>query len=764
MPPKEFGTSAVSLRSDRVRFGVFEADLRSGELRKHGMRIRLQSLPFKLLSLLLEHPGELVSREELQQRIWDDSTVVDFDHSIGSAVNKVREALGDSAESPRYIETLARRGYRFIAPVQVIDNAGVENPAPQVIATTLATAMPDTGVSTANAPSNLPDLAVIPSVIGSNLTSLAIRSFGSTRARKYGLAALGGLGVLFLVFLLASQMRGAGPFSSKPVQVTQITWSDRVFPGDLSLENYSRLVSDGARIYFSEIRDGRVVLVQSSPADGEGYQLTMPPEVGRPSLADISADGSRFLIQSHEWSKSEEPLWIAPSSGGAASRVSAGPAHDAVWTPDGQSILYASGHDVFLSANDGREPQKLATVPGRAFWMRYSPDGKLVRFTILDPATRATSLWEMTSEGKAIRPLLPRWSSPASECCGSWTADGKYYVFQSSRNGLSNIWALPESHIPFWPGSSTPIQITAGPLTYAAPLPSHQPNRLFVIGAHSRSHLLQYDSAARQFVAYLPALATASRTEVSADGTRVAWVSNIDGSLWQSKLDGSERLQLTAPPMQVYMMRWSPGDKKIAFMGKKPGEPWKIYVVPAEGGAPQRLLDESENEDDPGWSSDGKTMVFGRSPDYMGEDSAPKAIYAFDFQNKTLSMVPGSEGLFSPRLSPDGRYLAAIPLDQRKLVLFDFATHSWSLVADKSADNPVWSNDGKEIFFHAFMEEGQPIYRVRLSDRRVERVVDFHDLQPAEALDYLGLTSKNEPIVSIHNWTANVYSLEWDQR
>jgi len=99
MPPKEFGTSAVSLRSDRVRFGVFEADLRSGELRKHGMRIRLQSLPFKLLSLLLEHPGELVSREELQQRIWDDSTVVDFDHSIGSAVNKVREALGDSAES-----------------------------------------------------------------------------------------------------------------------------------------------------------------------------------------------------------------------------------------------------------------------------------------------------------------------------------------------------------------------------------------------------------------------------------------------------------------------------------------------------------------------------------------------------------------------------------------------------------------------------------------------------------------------------------------
>src|SRR5260370_2440344 len=101
----------------RVTFGLFEADLQSGELWKAGKRIKIQSQPFKVLATLLEHPGEMVTREERQLRLWGKDTIVDFDHSLGTAINKIREALGDSAENPRFIETLARRGYRFIAPV-----------------------------------------------------------------------------------------------------------------------------------------------------------------------------------------------------------------------------------------------------------------------------------------------------------------------------------------------------------------------------------------------------------------------------------------------------------------------------------------------------------------------------------------------------------------------------------------------------------------------------------------------------------------------
>jgi len=104
-----------------VRFGLFEVDLRAGELRKNGLKIKLQEQPFQILALLLEHPGEIVTREELQQKLWSDDTFVDFDNSLNKAINKIREALGDSAENPRFVETLARRGYRFIAPVQGMD-------------------------------------------------------------------------------------------------------------------------------------------------------------------------------------------------------------------------------------------------------------------------------------------------------------------------------------------------------------------------------------------------------------------------------------------------------------------------------------------------------------------------------------------------------------------------------------------------------------------------------------------------------------------
>ena len=105
----------------RLRFGIFEADLRTGELRKRGGRIRLQEQPFQVLAVLLARPGELVTRDELRGRLWTADTFVDFDHGLNKAINKIREALGDSAESPRFVETVARRGYRFIADVAVVD-------------------------------------------------------------------------------------------------------------------------------------------------------------------------------------------------------------------------------------------------------------------------------------------------------------------------------------------------------------------------------------------------------------------------------------------------------------------------------------------------------------------------------------------------------------------------------------------------------------------------------------------------------------------
>src|ERR1700693_5350377 len=117
--------------ASRLRFGVFELDLRAGELRKHGLLVRLQEQPFQVLTTLLEHSGEVVTREELQKKLWPANTFVDFDHGLNKAINKIRDALGDSAESPRFLETVSRRGYRFLAEVKEVDAGTVPIATPE---------------------------------------------------------------------------------------------------------------------------------------------------------------------------------------------------------------------------------------------------------------------------------------------------------------------------------------------------------------------------------------------------------------------------------------------------------------------------------------------------------------------------------------------------------------------------------------------------------------------------------------------------------
>jgi TolB-like protein/DNA-binding winged helix-turn-helix (wHTH) protein/Flp pilus assembly protein TadD len=145
----------------RLRFGVFELDLRAGELRKHGLRVRLQEQPIQLLAMLLEHPGEVVTREELRKKLWPADTFVDFDHGLNKAISKIREALSDSAGSPRFVETVARRGYRFLAEVKVADAATARSPELATPPHPLA----ETG--------DRPDLAAKPAMPGRRLASLA---------------------------------------------------------------------------------------------------------------------------------------------------------------------------------------------------------------------------------------------------------------------------------------------------------------------------------------------------------------------------------------------------------------------------------------------------------------------------------------------------------------------------------------------------------------------------------------------------------------
>ena len=723
----------------RVQFGVFEVDRSTGELRRSGVKVRLQSQPFKLLTALLDQPGEVVSREELQQQLWGGATTVDFDHSLGIAVNKLREALGDSAENPRFVETLARRGYRFIAPVKMPD----------------AVLTADSTEAASSAP--------IPEALS------AVQSDRVKSRRVFWRWLLAGLAAICVIAGIVLLVQ---PANRKPYQISQITYSGGVFSNEPDVEGFSSSAGDGTRLYFSHIENGTAVLAVALVANGEIGHFQLPPEIGAPLIGSLSPDGSKLVVHGHLQALPEQPLWIVPTLGGNTHRVPKVLAHDATWMPDGNSLLIANGGDLIVVGEDGSDPHKLLTVPGQALWMRWSPDGRQLRFTVQDATRQTTELWEAASDGSNPHRLLPGWNQPAAVCCGNWTADGQEYVFQATRASHSQIWSQREG--PWYVLDRKPRQITNGPLDFEAPstvLSSSGGHRIYFIGVNSQIQLLQAMPHSTVFNALNQNLSLACLVEYSPDGQWVAWLNTADGYLWRSRVDGSERIQLTAPPLRIFSMKWSPDNKRLALMAEEPGKPWKLYLVDSDGGKLTPLLnqDHSEadrNEADPNWSADGKTLVFGRPPDRMDSEAMPKAIYLLDIASRKMTEVPGSVGLFSPRLSPDGRYIVAIRLDQRALLLFDRTTQRWTTISSHGAGDPLWSHDGRFVYFQDFLETGKPIYRIAIPEGRSEQIATINNLRPILAGDYrlLSLAPGDLPVVSARTSTVNLYSVDLDER
>jgi Tol biopolymer transport system component len=337
-------------------------------------------------------------------------------------------------------------------------------------------------------------------------------------------------------------------------------------------------------------------------------------------------------------------------------------------------------------------------------------------------------------------------------------AGREYYVFQASSDSRVNIWALRERTGFFRKGNGKPVQLTAGPMDFRSPVSSLDGKKLLVIGEQPRGELVRYESKSRQFVPYLGGI-SAKELDVSKDGQWVAYISYPDGVLWRSRVDGSQRLQLTSLPMQAWLPRWSPDGRRIAFSAEIPGEPDRIYVVAADGGRPAQLTGRNHCEIDPSWSPDQNSLMFGGEP--WLEDSV--AIHLFDLKTGQVSTLPGSEGLFSPQWSPDGRYVVAMSRDSRKLMLFDSSTHKWTELLNGSAAYPSWSRDGNYIYFINPYVPEPAIYRIRIKDRELELVVNL----PRERLGWgiagkwMGLSEDGSPLVLRDTGSEEVYALHW---
>jgi Tol biopolymer transport system component/DNA-binding winged helix-turn-helix (wHTH) protein len=712
-----------------IKFGVFEVDLATGEVRKAGMKQKLAGQPFQVLQALLERPQEIVTREELRERLWPGNTFVDYELALKKAVNRLREVLGDSAENPHYIETVPRRGYRFIAS---LNGAHMPSMFNSPVGGVEAAAKPTAGTQVREKPQTKRSGLKYSILTGAVLVSAAF------------------LGYPLTLRLLPPRV----------TRFVQVTGDAQGKTASYVHELPSSLVSDGSRLYFMEGPVGSTRLAQVSAIGGETTLFAAPFRIRR--LLDVSPNRRDLLVlSSDQLVQMEYPMMVLPLPAGSPHRLGDILAHDASWSRDGDRIVYANGHDLYVAKSDGSEPRKLTTVPGTAWWPRWSPDGSVVRFTVLE-AQGWRRLWEVSTDSGGLHPLFPeRNVALGGQCCGNWTADGSYFVFESvpPPGGMSQVWSLREGR-GFLKKARALTQLTTGPMSMVAPLPSADGKKIFAVAVQPRGQLVRYNGRSRQFVPFLSGI-SADGVDFSKDGQWVTYVLFPERTLWRSKADGSERLQLTLPPMKVSLPRWSPDGKRIAFLGQAAGKPVKIYIVSADGGTSKQAIPGELNEGEASWSPDGNSLAFG--PLWWLEGSA--AIRVLDLKTGQITTLPDSEGLFSARWSPDGRQLVALRADATQtLMLFDFEGRKWEELA-KSAAYPNWSRDGSCIYFEDPYTNEPALYRVLISDRKVEELatLDPRILSWAIVGKWMGLAPDDSPLVLRDTSVEEIYALDLER-
>jgi Tol biopolymer transport system component len=542
-----------------------------------------------------------------------------------------------------------------------------------------------------------------------------------------------------------------------PVPAPRIVGSRQVTSDGFAKAN---LHTDGKQLYFNERLADRYALLRI-PAAG-GPASTVDASLPGMFLADVSPDGSKLLLFTPLPTQEALPLAVMNVPSASLKSLPGIGVIDASWAPDGE-LVFTKDSDIYIADADGTQQRKLLTVTGRPFFVRYSPDGSRIRFSMADEPTSAFSLWEARADGTGLRQLLPAWNNPPQECCGLWTPDGRYFVFVSQREGSRKIWILPDSRS-LWPKTSAaPTQLTTEPLNFFAAEPSRDGKNLFVLGAQPRAELVRYDVRSNAFVPYLSGI-SAGDVEVSRDAKSLIYVKYPEGTLWRSKVDGSAPVQLTDPSLQVGLPHWSPDGQRIAFAATRPGRPWNIFVISAEGGALEQITSGPIADLDPTWSPDGKTLAFGQLR-ALG-NSQRYAIQILDLASQRQTQLAGSDGICCPRWSPDGRYLVAATQTNDKLMLYEFASQTWTTAAARVLDSigyMAWSRDSKFVSFDTVDAKEPFFYKLRVADAHLERVVSLKDISRFWGSwgPWTGLAPDGSPLLVRDISNQEVYALDW---
>lgn len=386
------------------RFGVFEVDLRAGELRRNGMRVKLQEQPFQILALLLEHPGEVVSREEVRRRLWPADTFVDFDHSVNAAIRRLRDVLGDSAENPIFVETVARRGYRFLTPVVPVAADGK------------ATVQPIFNAASEN--------------------TRRIR-------RGWVIGAVASVGLIIVGVALGTHLAHHDP---APLHITRLTANpvdDPVIASAISHDGRYLAFSDETGFYLRQIETG------------ETHQLELPAGL-LPNSMSWYPDNVHMVLGLCGVDR-ESSLWTISVLGGNYRKIVDSGAHPAV-SPDGTQVAYIAGkllrQRIWLASIDGEQPHPVAGEDGDLFGrISWSPSAQRLAYTtgksnygygyegridVIDLRSRSGATDVISHADSLI-------SVPGLEAPFAWASDGALIYTRMEarpREMDSNLWTV----------------------------------------------------------------------------------------------------------------------------------------------------------------------------------------------------------------------------------------------------------------------------------------------------------------------------------
>ncbi len=568
-------------------------------------------------------------------------------------------------------------------------------------------------------------------------------SFSSRLGGRWGLWAVILGGAFLIVF-------GAGAWLAMPAPEPKVLGLEQLTND--GLDKRGRVVTDGARLYFVEnSRDGWVVV--EIPSTG-GNPVAIARASEGSDLQDINRDHTELLLVDDTESR-PGPVWILPLLAGSRRRLGSIQAFSAAWSPDGTALAYTTDEGLYLCDPNGTNPRRIVAMSGRLGGVRWSPDGQHLCFVRVS-STKAT-LWEVDRVGKGLGHPLPDWDVLYPGSWAFWTPDGEYLVAQTFHAGYAAPCFVRLS-AGLFRRRGQPTLLGAAGINLVAQTMSPDRSRLYCGGQiRNRYQIERFDARSEQIVPFLPDIG-ASALDFAKDGQWVAYVDDHKW-LWKSRSDGGDKVQLTFPPLQADFPRWSPDGKWIAFMGEDTGQQWKVRVVSAEGGpyGPVTVIDAAEGA--PTWSPDGSRLLFGELINSLDRPPGPPVVHIFDVKNRRLSVVPGSEGLWTARWSPDGRYIAALTEDSRNLMLFDFRAAKWTklLTLDHIFDLR-WSRHGERIYLSNVPPEGEPtLFSMKLTDRRPQRLTKLHGTHDA---GWLGVAPDDSPLIMHQVSGSEIYALQ----